>query len=293
MARTPRIHVPGAFYHVTLRGNHQQDIFFTAGDRSLFTENMSVAVERLGARLHAYCLMTNHVHLLIQVGDEPLGRLMLRIAGCYARKVQKRLGTTGHLFEKRYHPTLIDADRYLLAVLRYIHLNPVAAKIVTRAADYRWSSHHSYSGTRTEPWVKTDFILAMFDSERGRAVAAYRRFIDSDDSIADQCPLDQRNPHDSRVLGDDQFVARLRSHFWQAPSRKTVDDLIGEACDLFAVRPEALQAPGRERQLAKARAWVAHQAVSLRIATLSDVARRFGRTEGALRQGARRHFNAP
>jgi REP element-mobilizing transposase RayT len=278
---------------VTLRGNHQQDIFFTVGDRTLFTENMSVAVDRLGARLHGYCLMTNHVHLLIQVGDEPLGRLMLRLAGCYARKVQKRLGTTGHLFEKRYHATLIDADRYLLAVLRYIHLNPVEARIVTRAADYRWSSHHSYLGTRTEPWVTTDFVLAMLHSERSRAVAAYRRFVDREESITDECLLDHCNPGDPRVLGDDQFVARLHGNSWQPPSQKTLDDLIGEACDLFAVQPEVLQASGRERHPAKARAWIAHQAVSLRIATLSDVARRFGRTEGALRQGARRHFNAP
>jgi REP element-mobilizing transposase RayT len=88
MARPLRIHVPGAFYHVTLRGNHRQDIFFTSADRRLFDEITAEVLERFTARLHAYCWMTNHMHMLIQVGDAPLGRLMLRIAGRYARTVR-------------------------------------------------------------------------------------------------------------------------------------------------------------------------------------------------------------
>ncbi len=293
MARPPRIHVPGAFYHVTLRGNHQQDIFFTFGDRHFFTDNLAETIARFGARIHAYCLMTNHVHLLIQIGDAPLGRLMLRIAGRYARKVQKRLGTTGHLFEKRYHPTLIDVDRYLLAVLRYIHLNPVSAGIVARAADYRWSSHHAYVGTRAEPWLTTDFVLKMLHCQRARAIAAYHRLVDNEYSTADNFPFDRCNPHDPRVLGDDQFLGKLRGNSRQPPSPKTLDDIIDEACTNFSVRLEALQTSSRQRPLAKARAWIAYRAVTLRIATLSEVARKFGRSEGALRHSVRRHFDDP
>ena len=88
MPRPLRIHVPGAFYHVTLRGNHRQDIFFSAADRRLMDEITGEVLERFAARLHAYCWMTNHVHMLVQPGDEPLGRLILRIAGRYARTVQ-------------------------------------------------------------------------------------------------------------------------------------------------------------------------------------------------------------
>jgi putative transposase len=130
MPRPPRIHVPGAFYHVTLRGNHRQAIFFTAQDRHTLSALIEEVLERFGARLHAYCYMTNHIHALIQVGEAPLGRLMLRIAGRYARLTQKGLHTTGHLFEKRYYPVLVDADEYLLELLRYIHLNPVRARMV-------------------------------------------------------------------------------------------------------------------------------------------------------------------
>src|SRR6187200_2562137 len=153
MARPLRIHVPGGMYHVTLRGNHQQDIFFTAADRARMSGLIARVLDRYDARLHAYCYMTNHVHALMQVSDVPLGRLMLRIAGQYARTTQARLLTTGHLFEKRYHPVLVDTDAYLLELIRYIHLNPVRARLVSSPAEYPWTSHHAYVGRRIEPWV--------------------------------------------------------------------------------------------------------------------------------------------
>jgi REP element-mobilizing transposase RayT len=110
MPRPLRLHVPGAMYHVTLRGNHRQNIFFTTEDRRILSELIAEVVTRFGARLHAYCFMTNHIHALIQVADAPLGRLMLRIAGRYARTVQAKLHTTGHLFEKRYYPVLVGVS---------------------------------------------------------------------------------------------------------------------------------------------------------------------------------------
>jgi putative transposase len=166
MPRKPRIHVPGAFYHVTLRGNHRQDIFFSDQDRALLNEIVADVIEALQARVHGYCWMTNHVHLLIQVGESPLGRVMLRIASRYARQVQQRFRTTGHLFECRYHAVLVDADEYLLTLLKYVHLNPVQAGMVSTPDQYAWSSHHAYLGLRVEPWVTTDFGLGMFHKQR-------------------------------------------------------------------------------------------------------------------------------
>jgi len=178
MPRQPRLHAPGAFYHVTLRGNHRQDIFFSARDRTLLDELIAEVIVRFMARVHAYCWMTNHVHLIVQVGDTPLGRIMLRIASRYARQTQAHLRTTGHLFERRYHAVMVDADEYLLELLRYIHLNPVRAGIVERPIDYPWSSHQAYLGLRTTPWVTTDFALSMFHHNREQAVAAYDRFVE-------------------------------------------------------------------------------------------------------------------
>lgn len=289
--RRPRLHIPGAFYHVTLRGNHRQDIFFSPGDRMLLNEIVAEVIQRFEARLHAYCWMTNHVHMLLQVGDIPLGRIMQGIAGRYARELQKRFHTTGHLFERRYHAVVVDADSYLLELLRYIHLNPIRARIVTSPAEYLWSSHHSYLGQRAEHWLTTNFSLAMFHPDVSHAITAYERFMR--DETHTESPLTERNPNDRRILGNDTFAARLLGTSWRPRSRKTLDEIIDEACQSFSVTRTTLVSPSRHRQLAYARAWIAHQAVTLRITSLSYVAHTFNRSEAALRQSVKLHFNYP
>ena len=291
MPRPLRLHVPGALYHVTLRGNHRQDIFFTPRHRELLAELIAEVIARFNARLHAYCFMTNHVHALIQVSEAPLGRLMLRIAGRYARTIQAGLRTTGHLFEKRYYPVLVDADEYLLELLRYIHLNPVRARMVASADDYPWSSHHAYSGRREEPWVTTDFGLSLFHADRQQAVTAYRRFVKETRPAAS--PLAECNPNDARILGSDDFAARMLGDSWRPRSRKTLEEIIDEACTRFAVSIGQLSSTGRSTSLVMARAWIAHQALTLRVASLAAVARRLNRDESSLRHGVRTHFDGP
>jgi putative transposase len=293
MPRLPRIHAPGAFHHVTLRGNHRQDIFFTSADRVKMNEIVADTLERCRSRLHAYCLMTNHVHFLVQVGDLPLGRVMLRIASRYARTVQRRFHTTGHLFERRYHALLVDADEYLLELLRYIHLNPVRTQMVDRPSDYPWSSHHVYMGTRAEAWVTTDFALRMLHPDRDTAIDSYRRFVDQAIGQHSTSPLTDRNAHDARVLGSDDFLGKLLNQPLRPKSRQSLPDLIESACRQFSVTPEALLSSGKDRHLTKVRIWIAHQALTGRVASLSAVARALCRTEGALRQGLRHHFNYP
>lgn len=290
--RKPRLHVPAAFYHVTLRGNHRQDIFFSPDDRIVMNDIVAEVVVRLGARLHAYCWMTNHVHLLVQVGEIPLGRIMLRIASRYARELQARFHTTGHLFERRYHAVLVDADAYLLELLRYIHLNPVRAQMAAAPVEYPWSSHHAYLGTRSDPWVTTDFALSLFHAERQQAIAAYDRFVHAGSTCLDS-PLQQRNPNDVRILGSDAFAAKLLGSAWRPRSRKTLDELLDEACEHFDITRQALLSTRRDRQLTKARAWIAHQALTLRITSLSRVAQTLARHESSLRASVKLHFDYP
>jgi REP element-mobilizing transposase RayT len=137
--------------HVILRGNHREPIFYCAADRDGFAALVGEVIERFRMCVHAYCWMTNHVHLLMQVNEVPLGQAMQRIASRYARSVQKRRTTTGHLFERRHRAILIDADSYLLELIRYIHLNPVRAHIVADPADFHWSGHRAYLGLETTP----------------------------------------------------------------------------------------------------------------------------------------------
>jgi putative transposase len=281
MPRSPRIHAPGALYHVTLRGNHRQDIFFTPEDRRLLTRILKEILVDCAAQLHAYCYMTNHVHVLLQVSDTPLSRIMLLVAGRYARAVQARLQTTGHLFEKRYHALLVDADAYLLTLLRYIHLNPVRADLAASPDDYPWSSHHVYAGRRLEPWVTTAFALGMFDAERRRAIAAYEAFLSAAPA---RSPLLDCNERDPRILGSDAFAQRLLGDNWKPRPDVALQKVVDDACARFGVTELELQSSSRLFNIARARAWIAGQALHADIASVSSLARYFRRDASSIRQ---------
>jgi REP element-mobilizing transposase RayT len=272
-------------YHVTLRGNHRQDIFFTPDDRSLLTHIISDTLVDCGAQLHAYCYMTNHVHALLQVSDTPLSKIMLLVAGRYARRVQARLETTGHLFEKRYHALLVDADEYLLALLRYIHLNPVRASLVASPDEYPWSSHHAYVGGRYEPWVTTEFALRMLGSDRRRAIAAYESLMRS---ASTSSPLDLRNEHDPRILGGDQFAQRVLGENWKEHSNSALQQVIDDACTKFGATETELRSPSRLRNVTRARAWIMEQARRAEIASVAALAHYFNRDASSIRQVAHR-----
>lgn len=289
MARRLRLHVPGGFYHVTLRGNHRQPIFFADSDRDLLDAVVAEAVGRLAARVHAYCWMTNHLHLLVQVSDAPLSGLMLRIASQYARRVQASLATTGHLFERRYHAVLVDADNYLLTLVRYIHLNPVRAGIVADPADYPWSSHRNYLGQARPPWLCCDFALRLLGAESPETEAQYRTFM----NIAEGCRWGEGLliPHAERpdILGGDEFIARLCGDARQPRHPKSLESLLSECCERFQISQDALVSPSRARHLTRARAWLGHRVVAERAGSLSALARRLQRSEAALRQVMARH----
>jgi len=284
MARRPRIHVPGGLYHVTLRGNHRQAIFFAEADRQLLDSIVAETILQFDARVHAYCWMTNHVHALVQVGDTPLGKIVLKVASRYARLVQVRLETTGHLFERRYFALLVQADSHLLEVVRYIHLNPVRAGLVEDPAQYRWSSHHAYLRAAAPPWVTTTLALAMFDRELGRARAAYARFVAQGHDVRFGVGPLACHPDDCRVLGDDGFLRAVRTDGWRPPSRQTLNELVSAGCQRFGVSEELLISSSKARRLTQVRAYIAGEALVGRVASLSAVARRLNRSESALRE---------
>ena len=284
VARPLRIHVPGGFYHATLRGNHRQDIFRHDGERTLLNTIVARAIGTCGAQVHAFCWMSNHIHLLIQVGGEPLSRIMHRIASEYARAFQLSLHTTGHLFENRYFATLVDSDAYLLEVVRYVHQNPVRARMVAIADQYRWSSHRAYAGSGGEPWVTTDFALGMLSADRARALVLYRAFIGESPpaEIAKQLgQLDDGAP----LLGRPGFVSRYAP---QDAQRTQLAAIIAKACDQYGVTMLQLQSPSRAAPLVAARIWIAGQAIGGNRISLSAVARSLHRDESTLREALQR-----
>lgn len=289
MPRLPRLFVPGAFYHVTARGNHRKDLFYRPADRRLLDGIVADALESSRVRLHAYCWMTNHLHLLLQVSDRPLGELMQRLGTRFARAIQRQVPTTGHLFENRYHALLVDVDAYFLELLRYIHLNPVRAGIVSSPEDYRWSSHGAYLGTRPQSWVTTDFGLSLFHRELHTARQRYHQFVRYGVGSARDPTLYEGHPDERRVLGDDRFLSRLAIPTRRTNRDLTLEQLANNVCAQLGVALQDVRGRSQAFNLSQARGQLAAQAVDQHVASLSDVARFLNRSISALSRAAARH----
>lgn len=288
--RRPRLHVPGACYHVTLRGNHCQDIFFCDGDRLLLERYVAVALERVGGRIHAYCWMTNHIHLLIQVAETPLGAFMQRISTRFARAVQARVPTTGHLFQNRYHALLVDVDRYFLALLRYIHLNPVRAGLASDPAEYRWSSHLAYLGLATSDWLETAYGLRMFDPDPGRARDQYRRFVIQGIGAPRSRRLGESPRGEPRVLGDDAFLKTIkRKTAARSLSRRSLEAIAQEVCAELGLTLSELRSTVQRRRVSRARGLVAARALAEGSASVSEIARYLNRSASSVTRAVERY----
>ncbi len=178
MARPLRIEFPGAVYHVTARGNARNAIFLDDADRLNFLAVLEKAVERFGWRVHAYCLMDNHYHLLIETPEPTLSRGMRHLNGVYTQRLNRRYRRCGHVFQGRYKAVMVDKEGHLLELCRYTVLNPVRAGMAGQAGGWPWSSFRATAGEAAAPgWLTTDWVLAQFAVRRGVARRKYRAFV--------------------------------------------------------------------------------------------------------------------
>jgi REP element-mobilizing transposase RayT len=208
MARPLRIEYPGAFYHVTSRGNEKKDVFKSQKDREKFLEYLESATKRYGAAIHAYCLMSNHYHLLLETPAGNLAQIMRHINGAYTTYFNVKRKRSGHLFQGRYKAILIEADEYAIELLRYIHLNPVRVGMVGKPEEYQWSSHRSYIGqNKVTDWLKTEFILGYFGRKAADAKNKYRKFIE--DLLDREYDSPLKATVASTVLGSEDFVREI------------------------------------------------------------------------------------
>ena len=272
MPRPPRLHVPGGCYHVILRGNHRKDLFATDSDRDILDLIVAESLVTCQARLHAFCWMTNHLHALIQIHEQPLGKLMQRIAGRYSKHRHRSLRTTGHSFERRYKAWLIDVDSYFVTLLRYIHLNPVKARMVTDANEYRWSSHRVYLGTDSLPWVTSEYGLSFFGNSIDDARRAYRDFMMQRIYASEERLLEDTHELDSRIIGTDRFVASLPAMPYRPKSSLTLTQLASEVCRDHSIEINELRSPQRHHVLMKARREFVRRAIRERIANVRQTA---------------------
>ncbi len=282
MPRKPRIHLPGGFYHVILRGNGRQDIFFTATDRDMWQALLQKGLGRYGHRIHAYCWMTNHIHMAVQVGRQPLANFMGYVASSYARFINRINRRPGHLFERRYRAILINSDEYLLELIRYIHLNPVRALMVEQPANYCWSSHAAYSGGERPGWLTVDCILQMFAVTANKAHRRYVEYMLQEPEEGTTALLRQGLSGDDRILGNDDWVEGVLAAAGHHVPERTLEQLIAEVCRQHRVHEASLAESSRCRELARIRTEIALLASEQGIATITEVARRFGRAHSGL-----------
>jgi putative transposase len=203
MVRQPRKRCESGFYHVTLRGVNRGDIFLDKEDCQRFLHTLEQKKRHQEYVLYGYCLMSNHVHLLVQEKEDTISRIMSRIGTSYAKCFNQKYNRTGHLFQGRYGSECIEDDQYLLTVIRYIHNNPVKAGLVKEAEAYKWSSIHAYmNDQQANGLVDTEFILGMFHQDRATAISAFREFMKEDHEDICLQEVIPRNKTDEQVKAE-------------------------------------------------------------------------------------------
>ena len=172
MARRPRLLASGVLYHVIVRGNHRQKTFLNESDYQAYLERLGRYRKRLAVTVYAYCLMPNHVHLLVETGSQPLSRFMQGLQQSYTQYFNRKHHKVGHLFQGRYKAIVCDKDEYLLGLVRYIHLNPIRANMVQKLDAYPYSGHRHYVEGRVSEVLEPGRVLDLLGGRAG-----YRRFV--------------------------------------------------------------------------------------------------------------------
>ncbi len=297
MTRPLRVQYAGAVYHVTARGNERQAIFRADADRERFLGVLARAVERYRLIIHAYVLMENHYHVLLETQEANLALAIRHLNGVYTSAFNRIHDRVGHLFQGRYKAIIVEKESYLVELSRYIHLNPVRVRQPNPLMRYPWSSYWDYIGTRRPPgWLRLEEVLGPFGGLSPMARQTYRRFVEEGARTGVARPWDQ--VVGQAVLGREGFVKAIqkrieeqglsderevagRRHLAPRPSWSTIVQLVHEmepelAALTFGVRSDPVHALS---------VYLARECGGI---SLKDLARRTGKTLSTLSDTARR-----
>ncbi len=206
MARPLRIEYDGALYHITARGNERKPIYKDDEDRTVFLDVLKQVNSRFNWICHAYCLMNNHYHLVVETPDGNLSKGMRQLNGVYTQTFNRRHHRAGHVFQGRYKAIVIEKESYLLEVSRYVVLNPVRARAVRKPEEWKWSSYRGTAGIeKPHPCLEPDWILGQFGSKKRQAEARYREFVEGGIGGKDIW----KKVKGQSILGEDDFAEGL------------------------------------------------------------------------------------
>ena len=284
MTRPLRIQYPDAWYHVMNRGRNRVQIFCSREDYTAFIELLKDASSLWKARIAAFCLMSNHYHLLVQTPEANLYRCMRHINGLYTQYFNRTYKSDGQLFRGRYKSIVIDRDSYLLELVRYIHRNPLHTGLVKRLEDYSWSSHRAYISRGNEGnWLHKDFVLSMLEENKSKRRQAYIDFVKQEESETLRALYEKKKL--PLLLGAKDFIDDIRQKYYD----KTIIKEMPQVKELFLDKSQIEKAVCRVYQivaaeLLKSRRGNYNEARNVAIylmrkytgASLKDIGSRFG-----------------
>ena len=280
MARQPRFEFENALDHVIARGLDRRPVFRDDEDRKGYLDRLKELSGRSDVQLLAFCLMPNHIHLAVRTGKVPLSRAMSRLQTSYAVAFNRRHGRSGPVFQGRYRALLVDEESHLLSLIRYIHLNPVSARLAERPEDFPWSSHAAYLRPAV-PWLSSETVLEMFGTSPSSARRAFQRFVTGAGTV----DYDPDRAAAGSVVGDEKFVRKsLRSAGREDLLVRALklETIVREAAAREGVGLEELTGPGRERRLTRVRTVCALVARDLASIPVARTARYFRRDPSTL-----------
>lgn len=287
MARRQRFHAPTSTYHVMLRGNDGQPIFFSEEDRSRLCLLMQQGTERFGHSIEAFCFMSNHIHLAVQVADISISRIMQHLAFRYACYINRKYKRIGHLLQGRFKSILVDDEDYLKELIRYIHLNPVRAKLVCDPLEYFWSSHRAYLKLHEFSWLTKERVLKKFDIEPENAIKNYEKYILK--GIGVETEFDFKFGCTAGIIGDQTFIEEVMVTRCAIKHKKIeLIDLITKVCEMHSISYEQLCLPGKHAKNSLARALLAFFVRETGHISFASLANILGRDSSTLTQLASR-----
>ena len=284
MSRPLRIEYPGAWYHVMNRGRRGEDIFSDREDYQVFIALLQETSAMFDIKISAYCLMSNHYHLLVQTPAANLSRSMRHINGVYTQRYNRRKHIDGQLFRGRYKCVLVEEDSHLLEILRYIHRNPLRANMCKSVGDYPWSSHQGYlSGAKKWQWLHKEFLLRMFSKQPRQAKMQYGKFVQDEDFDEVTGFFEKKNL--ASFFGSQDFIERIKAKFHplkrhvEVPLSKQLEPTISEikrmVCLSYKVKEQTLDQSrrGQVNEPRNVAIYLARKRCGLR---LDEIGREFG-----------------
>ncbi len=323
MPRQARIDAPGALHHVIVRGIERGEIFRDDQDRDRFVDRMGSILSKTSTSCYGWVLLPNHVHLLLRTGRVPIATVMRRLLTGYAVTYNRRHRRHGHLFQNRYKSILCQEDPYLLELVRYIHLNPLRAKIVSdldSLDSYRYAGHRVILGKEENCWQDVETVLSRFGRRRGIARRRYREFVSEGikegrrpelvrgglrrgiagwEETGDGRVETERTKGDERILGEKGFMEEvlraseeeLERRFRLRTQGYDLERLTSRVGEVLRIEPRRIWGPGRYADVVAARSLLSYWAVRELGMSATELARRFGMTQPAVSISVKRGEN--